>query len=42
MISGADLPEESDLPDESPVTLDAERGVLYEDSVRTGPPAGED
>jgi pyruvate kinase len=36
MISGVDLPGESDLPDESPVTLDAERGVLYEDSVRTG------
>ena len=36
MISGADLPEEASLPDESPVTLDAERGVLYEDSVRTG------
>ena len=35
MISGADLPDEDELPDESPVTLDAERGVLYEDSVRT-------
>ena len=38
MISGADLPGEDELPDESPVTLDAERGVLYEDSVRTGHP----
>jgi pyruvate kinase len=36
MISGADLPDEGVLSDESPVTLDAERGVLYEDSVRTG------
>jgi pyruvate kinase len=36
MISGVDLPGETELPDESRVTLDAERGVLYEDSVRTG------
>ncbi|MEF8841001.1 MAG: pyruvate kinase [Haloarculaceae archaeon] len=36
MISGVDLPGTDELPDESPVTLDAERGVLYEDSVRTG------
>ena len=36
MISDVDLPGADELPDESPVTLDAERGVLYEDSVRTG------
>jgi pyruvate kinase len=37
MISGVDLPNEAELPDDTPVTLDAERGVVYEDSVRTSP-----
>jgi pyruvate kinase len=40
MISGADLPPADDLADGTDVTLDAERGVVYEDAVRRDRPRG--